>query len=413
MLGRVPDARSLPILDELATDADPRVRRAAAFAAGRLMVREALPLLDLFLLDRDDEVAAWACHGLARAGVALDRVVARLGALPREQRQARLLPDLHRFAAGAGRTTYEAIAIEGLTAGDAMLRRRALLALVESARAPQRSVFSRLLTDADAPVRALAAAGLGRVGTADDLEALRVASGDADLGAAIAAIDAGAAIVRAGRAAPPAAWRATLLERLGDPRPAVRAATTTAAAAWLLDPELEVALARAARSGVSGERARAILALAGARASAAGELAVEAASDLDPGVRAAAARAAGALEAVDLLDRLAADDSAAVRESAFTGEDRSRRAAARGSLHALPRRPRDRGALARARSVGERSGGAVRARSSTPSPRTSGRHPSSRCGEWPPCARGPSRRRPSAGRSWPRSKASPKWAPTR
>ncbi|HEX2465701.1 MAG TPA: HEAT repeat domain-containing protein, partial [Thermoanaerobaculia bacterium] len=327
-LARVPDARSLPILDQLATDADPRVRRAAAFAAGRLLVKEALPALDQFLLDSDDEVAAWACHGLARAGASLDRVVARLGALPRERRQARLLPDLHRFAAGQGRTTFEAIALEGLTAADASLRRRALLALVESPRPSQRPVFSRLLGDDDAVVRALAAAGLARVGTADDLEALRAATADGDLGAAIQAVDAGAAIVRAGRAAPPAAWRATLLERLDDPRPAMRAAATTAAAAWLLDPELEVALARAARVGLLGERSRALLALAGARASAAGDLAVEAAGDPDPWMRAAAARAAGSLEALELLERLAADDSALVRESVF---------AARTEIEARPR----------------------------------------------------------------------------
>ncbi len=166
------------------------------------------------------------------------------------------------------------------------------------------------------------------MGTADDLEALRAASADGDLGAAIAAVDAGAAIVRAGRAAPPAAWRATLLERLGDPRPAMRAAAITAAAAWLLDPELEAALALAARGGLSGERSRALVALAGARSSAAGDLAVEAASDPDPWVRAAAARAAGSLEALELLDRLAADDSAQVRESAF---------AARAELEARPR----------------------------------------------------------------------------
>ena len=108
----------------------------------------------------------------------------------------------------------------------------------------------------------------------------------------------------------------------------MRAAAITAAAAWLLDPELEEALARAARGGLSGERGRALVALAGARASAAGDLAVEAAGDPDPWIRAAAARAAGSLEALELLDRLAADDSALVRESAF---------AARAALDARPR----------------------------------------------------------------------------
>ena len=53
MLARVPDERALPILDQLATDADPRVRRAASFAAGRQRVKEALTLSELFLLDPD------------------------------------------------------------------------------------------------------------------------------------------------------------------------------------------------------------------------------------------------------------------------------------------------------------------------------------------------------------------------
>jgi cyclophilin family peptidyl-prolyl cis-trans isomerase len=326
-LARVPDQRAVEVLDRLATDPDPRVRRATAFAAARvgagLGVKEALTLLDLFLLDADDETAAWACHGLARAGIQLDRVVGRLGALERERRQARLLPDLHLFATGAGRTTYEAIALEGLTAADVGLRRRALLALVASARAPQRPVFARLLADADAGMRSLAAAGLARVGTADDLEALRAASGDADLGVAVAALDAGAAIVRAGRAAGPAAWRATLLERLDDPRAAVRAAADSAAAAWLLDPELETALAvRAREAAAPGERARALAALADARAQGAADLTVAAAGDRDAWRRAAAARAAGSLEATALLDQLAADASPLVRAAAFNAKAR-------------------------------------------------------------------------------------------
>jgi peptidyl-prolyl cis-trans isomerase B (cyclophilin B) len=314
----VPDPRALPILDQLATDADPRVRRAASFAASRHQGKEALLLMELFLLDADDEVAAWACRGLARAGVPLDRVVARMGTLTRESRQARLLPDLHLFAAGEGRTTFEALALEGLASESASLRRRALLALVESSRPAQRPVFARLLGDGDAAVRALGAAGLGNVGTGEDLEALATLSRDGDLAPAIAALDAAAEIVRAGRSAPPPSWRALLLERFGDPRPAVRAAAISASAAWLLDGELEAALAPRARAGAAGERGRALLALADARAAAGGDLTVEAASDVDPRMRATAAHAAAALEAVGVLDRLAADDSALVREAVFT-----------------------------------------------------------------------------------------------
>src|SRR6185436_14012416 len=120
------------------------------FSAGRVNVKESLTLLDVLLLDPDDEVGAWACHGLARAGVPVDRVAARLAALPRDSRQARLLPDLHLFGVdGGSRATYDAIALEGLGAQDQRLRRRALLALVTRALPAQRPVFLRLLGDGD------------------------------------------------------------------------------------------------------------------------------------------------------------------------------------------------------------------------------------------------------------------------
>ena len=316
-LGRVPDVRSTTALEELLIDADPEVRLAAAFAAGRIGGPEAATLLEGLLVDEADRVAAWACHGLARGGTPLDRVVARLAPLTPAARQARLLPDLHRFAAARGGAVYQALAVEGLTASDPWLRRRALLALVVAARPAQRPVFRRLLGDADAGLRALAARGLAAVGVDEDLEPLRAASADEALEVAVEAIEAAAAIVRAGRAAPPAAWRETLLERLTDPRPGVRATALTAASAWLLDEALEAALGEAFEGGVPAERARALLALAAARAPAAGAVAVRAADDAEPRVRAAAARAAATLEARALLDRLGSDPAPVVRAAAF------------------------------------------------------------------------------------------------
>ncbi|HVR27944.1 MAG TPA: HEAT repeat domain-containing protein [Thermoanaerobaculia bacterium] len=316
MLGRVPDPRAIATLEELAIDSDPGVRRAAAFAAGKVGGAAAERLLAALLLDADAEVASWACHGLARAGAPLDRIAAALAPLPDRDRQARLLPDLRLFA-GRGGAAFVAIALEGLTSDDAWLRRRALSALLAAARPAQRPVFRRLLDDGDAGVRALAAAGLAIVGGGEDLEALRVATASSDLAAATAAIAAGGAIVRAGRAAPPPAWRATLLELLSDPRPAVRAQVLDAAGAWLLDDDLEAALARVFGSGSPAEGARALGALAAARAPAAGDLLLVAAADPDPALRAAAARGAVPLEATALLDRLGVDASPVVREAAF------------------------------------------------------------------------------------------------
>ena len=284
-LGRVPDPRALPLLEELAIDADPRVRRARRVRRGTSAGQGSL-----------DAARSLPPRRRRRGrGLGLPWSGAR-----RCCRSIEWSLDSARCRASSGRPASFPTFIASPPAPDAPPTRRSRskasppsTPLAATARAAarwssRRARRSGRCSRACSPtptraVRALAAAGLGPVGTADDLDALRAASGDADLGAAIAAIDAGAAIVRAGRAAPPAAWRATLLERLGDQRPAMRAAAIAAAAAWLLDPELEAALELAARTRRSpAARARAIAALAGARASAAGDLAVEAASDPEP-----------------------------------------------------------------------------------------------------------------------------------
>ena len=379
-LARVPDPRALPVLEELATDSDPLVRRAAAFAAGRLLVKESLTILEVFLLDGDDEVGAWAGHGLARAGAPLDRVVARLGALPRARRQARLLPDLHsspRAWANHVRSDRGRRADRGRCG----LRRRALLALVASARPPQRPVFARLLGDGDAVVRAWRRPAWARRdgrrsrGAARGQRRRRSRRGDRGR-------RGGAAIARAGRAAPPGDWRADAARTARRSPPAVRAAAIDAAAAWLLDPELEAALALAARGGRAGGARPCSGRFGGRTSSPPATSRSRRRRDPEPWVRAAAARAAGSLEAIELLDRLASDDSPPVREAAFAARADSRRDREPDLYTRYLADPR--AGRARRCSIVSPAPRWCRSRSSsTPSPRTSAPRPSSRWRGWP------------------------------
>ena len=211
----------------------------------------------------------------------------------------------------------------------AALRRRALLALVESARAPQRPVFSRLLGDDDAVVRALAAAGLGASG--DGRRSRGAARGQrrrrsrrGDRGRRRRRRDRARGASGAARRLAPDAARTS---RRSTPRHARRRHHRCR----------RLAARSRARGGARARGARRSLRRSAAalwspwRALARPPPATSPSRRrviADPWVRAAAARAAGSLEAFELLDRLAADDSAQVRESAF---------AARAELEARPR----------------------------------------------------------------------------
>jgi HEAT repeat protein len=219
----VPDPRALPLLEELATDGDARPA-AVAFAAGRVGVKEAATLLDRLLLDPDDEVAAWACHGLARLGVPRRSRRGATRALRASRGQARLLPDLHRFATDgtAARSTRDR-ARRARSRQDPLERQRALRAPGTRSRGRRSGPrFLRLLADGDADLRALAARGSARWARPTSSTRCAPRCGTPSVGVAIAALDAGAAIVRAGRAAPPAAWRSTRSSGMADAPTAVR-----------------------------------------------------------------------------------------------------------------------------------------------------------------------------------------------
>ena len=291
------------------------------------------------------------------------------------------------------------------------LRRRALLALVESARAPQRPVFSRLLGDER---RGRARVGGGRPGASGDGRRSRGAargqrrrrSRRGDRGRSTPAPRSCARGER--RHPPPGARRCSSASAIHAPPCAPPPSPLPPPGCSI--PNSSGARARGSRRSLRRARPRPGRLGRGARASAAGDLAVEAAGDPDPWVRAAAARAAGSLEAFELLDRLAADDSALVRESAFVGESGARGAPAAGPLHALPRRSGDRScARAVLDRVGRGAGGAVRAH---PQRLRQGRALLARAragGGGRSCARAPSRRPPSVDRSSRRSKVSPRW----
>ena len=104
-------------------------------------------------------------------------------------------------------------------------------------------------------MRALAAAGLGTVGAGDDLEALRGQRRRRPRRRHRRGRGRRRDRARRSRGAAPD-WRATLLERIADPRPAMRAAAISAAAAWLLDPVLE----RRSRRGSRRARRRSVAA---------------------------------------------------------------------------------------------------------------------------------------------------------
>lgn len=332
-LARVPLTEGLPLLERLSVDPDSEVRRVTAFALGRIGNGEAVSLLRGLVSDPDPEVGSWAVHGLARAGRPLREVAERLAGMPTDERLRRLLPDLHLFA-GESRA---ALAASALGVADPWLRRRAAFVLAQSPRRHPPGLYRRLLADADAGVRSLAAAGLGAVGGRDELEALRLlVATERRAPVLINALAAARTIVAEGRSAASERWRAVLLTLLDDPRPALRRQALVTSGQWLLDEELGPALVRFGRTGEPGERIAALAALAWAGHPEAGDLALVAASDPDPRVRAQAARVAAKLGASALQAKLSRDPAATVREAVLVSRADAaadRQALLSGALH--------------------------------------------------------------------------------
>jgi len=316
-LGRVGDGAGAPALAALLTDAEPRVRRAAAFALGRLPAGDPAMVKRLLraVHDADRETGIRATCALARRGVALDVVAGALNELGPDERLARLLPSLYRFR-GAGVETW---AQAGLAASAPALRRWAAYGL---ARAPQRAALGLLrplLSDADPWIAGWAARALGRVGARSDLARLEPLLDRPEVGPVVQALRAARALIARGAAAPSPFWGDRLRRLLDDPRAGVRISAFEVAGSFLLDQALADRLAaRVHDAGSPRARGLALVALAEGGDARAEALALEAAAAGDPAMRTRAAEAAGMLGADHLLRKLVVDPHAAVRAEALS-----------------------------------------------------------------------------------------------
>ena len=349
-VARVGDPRGGAVLESLLGDASPRVRRAAAFGLGELGERgppggpgayDGSQALLGALAEEDREVGRLAVEALAKLGVPLETVVARLIEAPSDELLPRLLPSLFRFEGEAVLRWAE----QGLEHTDARLpeggptNSLSAMAAYALARNPQGEgapLLRPLLAGADPRVRAWAARGLGMVGAGDDLERLRPLLDDARPGPIVQALRAARRLISDGKAAPPRGWTPRLLELMADPRPGVRLTAIEVSAMWLLDEELSAALQAFADSEVRRERELALLALAEGEDPVAASALVRAAGAPDPVLRARAAEAAGFLGAFEVLERLTADDNPGVRMAALdvrlAGEPEAAAALARAAL---------------------------------------------------------------------------------
>ncbi len=335
-LGRVGSQQGRGILEELLVDEAVSVSRAAAFALG-LLERGGSGDDEQGALLRaaagpDGETGRLAVASLAAIGVEVSEVLRALTPLSREQRWARLLPSLHRFDSQS--TTL--LAVSGLEVEEPDLHAAAAFALTHDPVALALPKIRDLLADGDPRVRGWAAAALGKVGEGADLQLLLPLLGEQQMVVVVATLRAAQVLITAGKTAAPELWRPLIVTLCKDPRPTVRVAALSAAAAWLLDPELgEILVERTRGAQALGERMAALLALAVADHPRAVELTREAATSADPGMRATAARASGLLSDGELLALLSQDAAGSVRAAAYLASlkayDRSLSAQAGGS----------------------------------------------------------------------------------
>ena len=324
-LGRIGDEQGGPVLEPLLADLRPEVRRAAAFALGELGeqgYRKGAQSLLGAMFDPDRETGRLAVEALAKLGVTLGSVAARLaaGGLAAEESEARLLTSLFRFQTAAGEPADAMVmrwAERGLENADPELRAMAAYALARRPKPGAATLLRPLLADADPWVRGWAARALGQLGDRSDLERLRPLLDDPAPGPIIQALRAVRRLIAAGEAAAPVAWKPRLLELLVDPRPGVRLTAIEVAAEWLLDDDLGAALASFATAGLRRERELALLALAEGEDPRAAVLVLRMAGDGDPVLRARAAEAAGLFRSSEVLERLAADADPGVRRTAL------------------------------------------------------------------------------------------------
>ncbi len=327
VLGRIGDPQGLFALRRLARDPSVEVRRAAVFSLGVLGSLSSESVLRLAAAEDDREVGRLAVAALARSGVSLPVVIESLTDLPAAEVEARLMPELLRFAGSHPFASEEirAVALAGLGSESAALRRHAALALADDPRRRDVDLWRRLLGDADAGVRSLSAGAIARVGEAEDLDRLSTLLQDPDVEVVVAALDSAAELISRGVSAPPPAWRSELLERFSHPTLAVRAAALLASSEWLLDEELGRALMEIAEGSSVIERMAATSALAAGGDPRAPDAIAAAVLDDDRFVRTLAATATPGSMTRSLYSELQRDSFAGVRQAAFSAElDRSR-----------------------------------------------------------------------------------------
>ena len=178
-----------------------------------------------------------------------------------------------------------------------------------------RRQFVELLHDSDPWVRILALRGLGATGSSAELPALREALLDSDGRVVVSALQAVDRIIARGQVAAPADWRSSLLSLFEDPRAAVRVVALETSARWLLDEEIGTRLEERATAGELDERRAAMRGLVRGRDPRGADIVAAAATDADPGLRAAAGRLGGLLLSDALLAKLESDAVPIVRQS--------------------------------------------------------------------------------------------------
>ncbi|HEV7667816.1 MAG TPA: peptidylprolyl isomerase [Thermoanaerobaculia bacterium] len=349
-LGRVPSAEGRPVLLGMLEDAEPAVRRAAAFALGEMEDEGAKSATSALLhaaVDADRETGRLAVEALGKIGADVAAVGLALAPLPEPERWARLTPSLFRFkqeervplalaALGAESRRGDkpgAKPVKGAAQPDPQQRFFAAYALARDPFPSAAEPLRGLLNDPDPRIRGWAARALGQIGTGDDLVRLLPLLAASELPPVIQALRAGQRLWTEGKITTPEAlaardaWRAPLLTLISDARPGVRSTAIEAAAFWLPDPNLSTALGlRAEQAG--RERGLALVALATGKDPHAAELIARATAPVSPGtpdgqdaqetletsdLRAHAAEAAGKLGDAGALDLLWKDPSPTVR----------------------------------------------------------------------------------------------------
>ena len=329
-LGRIPDARAVPVLVALLGDTSVEVRREAAFALGRHREGTATPALLRAAAGADFETGRLAVESLGVRGAALSEVRAALDALPEDEVRRRLLPALFRF----DEPGLVDGARDALETGDPDLGRLAMVALGRNPRPEAVPLLREGLGSDDPRVRAWAARGLGGVGDGSDLERLLPLLGDPGEDPVVQALRTGSRLVASGAAGASDPWRREILRLVDDPRVGVRVTALEAAGAWLLDEQLGARLLERARSGPARERELAFLSLVAGEDPRGRDLLPELARDPDPVLRAAAVRGAAAWGQQEILRELAADPDPRVRVAVL--QERLEETSAEGDAALVP-----------------------------------------------------------------------------